>query len=134
MIAVIRNDFMALDYLARLGILPNRHEAMGAIFVRENTIIGAAAIDEIRERHDALMHVAGSGWTRRTLRIFFGWYFGLGFKRATAEIASDNAASIRLAEGIGFVREGVRRCGDKSGGDLVSFGLLRNECRYFQEV
>lgn len=134
MITVIRNDFLALDFLSGFGIFPHRHEAIGVIFAREGVVIGAAAIDDVRERHDAMMHVAGNGWTRRTLSIFFGWFFGLGFRRATVEVESSNTASIRLAEGVGFVLEGARRCGARDGSDLLVFGMLRNECRFFKEA
>lgn len=48
----------------------------------------------------------------------------LGVRRITAEIEMKNTRSIRLAQGVGFVREGVKRKAAPDGGHVGVFGLL----------
>ena len=65
-------------------------------------------------------------WARRsTIRKVLNYLFGqLKVDRVTAHIASQNKRSLKLAEGHGFVREGlmVNGCGDDH---RVVLGLTR---------
>jgi RimJ/RimL family protein N-acetyltransferase len=54
----------------------------------------------------------------------------LDLDRITAEVFADNTRSVRLFEGVGFVREGVMRESIHRDGQRVDeliFGLLRHE-------
>jgi ribosomal-protein-alanine N-acetyltransferase len=69
------------------------------------------------------------GVAREAVGALIGHCFGeLGMHRLTAVIDTENAASCRLAEGFGFVREGVMRQTLFLGGvwrDDAIYGLLR---------
>lgn len=51
----------------------------------------------------------------------------LKVSRVSAEIEMSNARMIRLAEGLGFVREGVKRRAAPDGKHVGVFGLLRKD-------
>lgn len=56
----------------------------------------------------------------------------LGLERITAEVFADNPRSVRLLEGVGFVREGVMRESILRDGrrvDELVYGLLRHDWR-----
>jgi RimJ/RimL family protein N-acetyltransferase len=62
--------------------------------------------------------------------LFYYPFITAGCRRLTCLIASSNARSLRLNEGIGFVREGVLREHAEDGGDSIVLGMLRRECRF----
>ena len=67
------------------------------------------------------------GITTRALRLVAGWGIELGLPRLQLCTEVDNIASQRVAEGAGFVREGVLRMGlDVKGrrSDCVMFSRL----------
>lgn len=59
-------------------------------------------------------------------RILAYPFIQLALPRITAEIHQDNTRAIRLAEGMGMVREGFKR-----GSNRILYGLLRDECPLF---
>lgn len=81
--------------------------------------------------NDIQIAMAGAGLRLvppRTLARAFGYAFNqLGLTRITAEIAVSNARSIRAAERLGFVREGVKRRAARDGGHVAVYGLLKKD-------
>lgn len=80
------------------------------------------------------LSVASDGtknWVSRSLlRAAFAYFFDqLGLPRVEARVHSQNEKALRLNEGLGFKREGVRRLsfGDADG---ILLGMLREECRW----
>ena len=75
----------------------------------------------------------GRGVARRALSLITGWALGdLGLERVELHIDPENAASIRVAERCGYVREGVlRSLHFKEGlrGDTAIYSLLRADPR-----
>jgi ribosomal-protein-alanine N-acetyltransferase len=76
----------------------------------------------------------GRGLMSEALRVFLAHCFGaLGSHRVEATIEPANLASIRLAEHLGFRREGGpmrdRLCVDGAYRSLVMYGLLEDEWR-----
>lgn len=73
----------------------------------------------------------GRGFMREALDAAFTWGFReMQLHRIEAQIHPDNTPSLRLAERIGFCREGLLREAACWGGryhDLVTCGLLRSE-------
>ena len=73
----------------------------------------------------------GQGHATRALRMISDWGFeALGLERIDLYAATGNAASQRVAERAGFVREGVLRAymrGKDGQQDMVAFGLLASE-------
>jgi RimJ/RimL family protein N-acetyltransferase len=69
----------------------------------------------------------GHGHATRAVRLICGWGFrSLGLERIELFAATNNAASQRVAERGGFVREGVLRAFFRDQ-DMVAFGLLAHE-------
>lgn len=100
--------------------------------------IRAAVIYENFSGNNISMHVASDGarWlTRRFLHAaFFYPFLELKVDRVTGCVPDSNEASKRFCEHLGFKREGVIRRGADDGGDLILFGMLRDECRFLEVV
>jgi ribosomal-protein-alanine N-acetyltransferase len=75
----------------------------------------------------------GRGYAREAVSRLLDFAFGpLGLARLEADVDPNNARSLRLAEGLGFVREGLARERWRVGGgvqDAVLLGLLARERR-----
>jgi ribosomal-protein-alanine N-acetyltransferase len=75
----------------------------------------------------------GRGVARRALTIALDWAFDdLGLRRAELTTTPDNGPTIRLAESLGFSREGLLRERNFERGrpvDVAWFGLLREDWR-----
>ena len=73
----------------------------------------------------------GTGLMREALQAVVEQAFGtLGLRRLEAEVDPDNAASTRLLERVGFVREGLLRerwLRDQRPYDVALYGLLKHE-------
>jgi RimJ/RimL family protein N-acetyltransferase len=73
----------------------------------------------------------GRGVAGRALRLLARWALGpLGLERVELRISSDNEPSLRVAERLGFVREGVLRSAhlkDDVRVDVAVYSLLRSE-------
>ena len=73
----------------------------------------------------------GRGYAREAVAAVIDHAFrSLGLRRIEADVDPRNEASIRLLEGLGFVREGVLRerwCVDGKITDTLLLGLLRRE-------
>lgn len=66
----------------------------------------------------------------RVMAQCFAYAFNqLGLNRVTAEIELKNLRSTKLAEGLGFVREGVKRKAAPDGGHVAVYGLLKKDFR-----
>ena len=72
--------------------------------------------------------------SRRVLQTVFGIVFDFwGCRRANALIDTDNKASLRLAEGVGFRYEGKMRQYRENGRDVYVLGMLKSECKFLKE-
>jgi RimJ/RimL family protein N-acetyltransferase len=75
----------------------------------------------------------GQGVAGRALHLVSAWALGpLGLERVELRISSDNEPSLRVAERLGFVREGVLRSvhlKDDVRSDTAVYSLLRGELR-----
>lgn len=81
--------------------------------------------------NDIQMALANAGIrpvSPRNLARVFGYVFNqLGLSRVTAEIELSNKRCIKAAEGLGFVREGVKRRAGSDGGHVAVYGLLKKD-------
>jgi [ribosomal protein S5]-alanine N-acetyltransferase len=75
----------------------------------------------------------GNGYASEALRLAIGFAFGsLPLRRLEADVDPRNAASCRLVERVGFVREGLLRERWHVAGEVTDsaiYGLLRSDCR-----
>ena len=51
-------------------------------------------------------------------------------RRVTARVPVANMRARRLVEGAGFVLEGLVRSAGPDGGDVLIYGMLKEECRW----
>ena len=86
---------------------------------------------------DCQMSIRGAGaWaTPEALTEFFSFPFvELGLRRVTAAVARNNKRSRKLCERVGYKMEGVRRKAYRNGQNEIIYGMLREECRYLNEM
>lgn len=101
---------------------------------RDGEIVAVVVFDSFGET-DACMHIASDGtraWMNKSLLIHaFSYPFvQLGLLRLTGLVPADNEVALKFDEHIGFVREGYHPKAEPGGKDLVSLGLLRENCRF----
>jgi RimJ/RimL family protein N-acetyltransferase len=97
--------------------------------------IGLYRIDQHNRRAEVgfwlLPSARGRGLATRAVRLVTGWALeSLGFHRVEITTAPDNAATRRLAAGLGFVEEGVMTERNLERGrrvDVVMLAMLRHE-------
>ena len=71
--------------------------------------------------------------TRQAIAHLLAYPFlQLGCTRITALVDVTNARSQKLAEGVGFIREGLVRQASPTGSDLILYGMLKSECRWLE--
>lgn len=69
--------------------------------------------------------------TKKNLRVFFNYPFiQLGVERVLTVCSAERPEIIRFNERIGFVKEGLHRKAWPMGGDAVSFGMLKPQCKW----
>lgn len=106
-------------YIA-IGVVTHDGLTAGAVFHSYSgpdvTVTAAAARPSLR--------------LRSAIRAGLSYAFDqLGVSRVTAEIELRNVRMVKLAEGLGFVREGVKRRAARDGHHVGVYGLLRKDFR-----
>lgn len=114
--------------------------AWAATLAADDRLVGTCTLFNVhRERRRGVVSYAlmpalwGRGLARDMLGLALDHAFdGLGLERIEADIHADNQASCRLAERLGFVREGVlheRWNADGSPAETMLYTLSRTRCR-----
>lgn len=111
-------------------------EGVTIALAREGHLEAVACFHEYRQEHGSIeltFATKSPKWqSRRYIRAIFGYAFGqLGCGRITTFAPAVNSMATRLNDRIGFVREGIMRKAFY-GGDLVMFGMLRDECKWLR--
>ena len=101
---------------------------------RDGTIRAVVIFDSFSET-DCNMHIASDGtkaWMSKSLLLSaFAYPFTqLGLLRLTGLVPAHNADAMAFDENIGFVREGYHPKAGPGGCDLISLGLMRENCRF----
>jgi RimJ/RimL family protein N-acetyltransferase len=111
------------DKPAGFGVLRNGRLAAGVVFYNYDARAGEIEV---------IIAAEGPGWaSREVLWTAFAYPFlQLGCRRVTARVNVGNARARRLVEGAGFVLEGLLRRAGHDGGDVLVYGMLREECRW----
>lgn len=104
---------------------------------RDGALIAAVLYDRFNMR-ECQMHIytePGVRWaTPERCRMAFGYAFNnLRRARVTVETPVSHPVMLRVNDHLGFVREGIKRGAADDGGDLVIFGMLREECRWIKD-
>lgn len=138
MVATLSSPEAAQAHLLRAAA----RAADGAVFewhlFAGEALCGAVRLKDI-ERDDRKAKIgyflgsefAGKGIVTSALKAVLAWCFGpLGLNRIALHCASSNLRSMRVAERLGFVREGVLRQDEFLNGEFVDqyvYGLLAAE-------
>jgi len=123
-----------IDNFVNLLILPHTFW-LEIRSTERNQIVGIIYINDVHTLSQAVCHVVffdrnlrdKDDICRRCLEVMFKLF---NFRRLNATIPAIYHATLRLAERVGFVREGVRRESVLIGGnwiDEVEFGILYSE-------
>ena len=137
MTAIIKNSVLygADDLVAewvqrRLGGL-KAHTPYVALGVTDGTELLGGIVFFNSTGNDIQCAVAAVGpiaaRPRAMAQIFAYPFVQLGLDRVSAEIELDNARSIKLAQGLGFVREGTKRRAAPGGRHVGVYGLLKKQ-------
>lgn len=124
-------------------LLPWAQDRIGVTFRRDAYPIGlekdgelvAVVVFDGFSECDVCMHIASDGtkaWMNKALLLHaFAYPFDqLGLLRVTGLVPADNDAALAFDENLGFVREGYHPKAGPGGKDLVSLGLLKENCRF----
>lgn len=117
----------------RIGV-PFRRDAYTLGLEKEGELVAVVVFDGFGET-DCSMHIASDGtkaWMNKALLLHaFAYPFDqLGLLRVTGLVPADNQAALAFDENLGFVREGYHPKAGPGGKDLVSLGLLKENCRF----
>lgn len=100
----------------------------------DGELIAGIIFNDLRPNVDVWLTIYSTGkrWcNRRVLGAVFGLAFDkMGCRRVSLFVSKDNEASIKLVEGLGFVREGLLRQYRENGSDCYVYGMLKNECKW----
>lgn len=85
------------------------------------------------------MHVASVGDRKWLSRPFLSAVFSypfvqLGLGRVSAKIGANNSQAARFLRHLGFTHEGTHPEGWEKGIALLSFGLLKEQCRFLGDM
>lgn len=118
----------------RIGVRSFKSDARAIGQERDGEIVAVVVFDGFSDV-DCNMHIASDGsrrWLTRELLIRAFWYpfIQLGYQRVTGLVPAGNADALRFDEHLGFEREGLHKKAAPDGGDIISLGLLRENCRF----
>jgi len=102
--------------------------------IKDGQIIAAVVYTNWHPKLSIEMSVASidKSWaTRHNLKAFFKYPFiDLGVKRVMTLCSAKKRDIIMFNKRLGFKPEGYHREAWELGGDAVSFGMLKNECKW----
>lgn len=122
----------------RLGGIEFRYDAKAIGSERRGELVAVCVFDTF-SANDCQMHIASDGSRRWLTREFLVHAFAFPFiqcnlNRVTGMVAANNNDAIRFDERLGFRREGYHPLAGSNGEDIISFGLLRRDCRFIPEI
>lgn len=132
-----RQDELLAWAAERIGIARFRPDAKAIGRHRDGKLVGVVVFDGFSST-DCNVHLASDGskhWMTRSFATAALAYpfIQLGYRRITGLVHAEDAATLAFDEHFGFKREGLHRCAAEDGGDVISLGLLRSECRFIPQ-
>jgi RimJ/RimL family protein N-acetyltransferase len=131
-ILVGADEMVAAMVAARIpNISFGEYTALGV--VRHGKLVGGVVYHNYVE-HDIQVSIAVDGATFMPWRGLFAYPFEqLGCSRITAMIGRKNKKSRKMCELLGFRLEGVHPKGLDGTQDAMSYGLLKEHCRWIKD-
>ena len=139
-VAALHSVEKAQAHLAQVADRASRMEVLDWHLFADDVLCGALRLNkiEVDNRKTSISYLLDAGSQGRgiatlAVRALLEYCFGdLGMNRVELTCATDNVRSIRMAERVGFVREGLLRQAEWLGGAFVDhyiYGLLHSEFR-----
>ena len=127
----------AILYVAqKLKMTPQSLEPCIGVAILVDSRIEGGLVFRNYKGHDmeiAMAFDTPRAFTKGVIKFTFSYIFGQhDCARCTALIKRSNKRSRRLVEGLGFVLEGKARQGYDGIEDLMIYGMLKQECRWFK--
>lgn len=121
----------------RIGIACFRPDAKALGRERDGELVAVVVYDGFTST-DCNIHLASDGskqWmTKEFLLTAFAYPFiQLNYRRATGLVKATDTATLAVNEHFGWKREGLHRMAADDGGDIISMGMLRSECRFIPQ-
>lgn len=118
----------------QIGIEKFRPDAQAIGHERNGKIVAVAVFDGFSDV-DCNVHLASDGSARWNSREFIVRcmaypFIQMNLRRLTGLVPAGNERALRFNQHFGFKIEGVHREANCDGGDIISMGLLRRECRW----
>lgn len=120
--------------------LPGGFEALGVVDSKGD-LRGGVIYTNYQKCHptggNIEMWAAGEGnWLTRTVihRLFAYPFVQLDCHRITLKVAKSNKPTRRFVKHLGFKEEGTHPEALGPGRDMISYGMLRKDCRWLQEI
>jgi RimJ/RimL family protein N-acetyltransferase len=134
----IVHDTFEVVMFAKSIMLLDAVENMHGIGLKKDGKLIAACIFEGYNGQNVWVHLAAvptKRWmTRRYVRECFGYAFdALGVKRLSGYVNASNVDSSRICEHFGFKREATLIGAAYDGGDVHSYVMWREDCRFLGE-
>ena len=115
--------YRSFDTPAGFGVLREGRLAAGVVFHNYDARAGDIEV--------AIAAESPRWASREVFYTAFAYPFlQLGCRRVTARVPVANMRARRLVEGAGFVLEGLVRSAAPDGGDVLIYGMLKEECRW----
>lgn len=131
------SDWVSLNVLGATGLYDEASKAIG--HVKDGRLIAAVTYNNFRTRPDGALLSVEMGvysedkkWaTKEFLRAVFSYPFiQLNLVRVHTACSADRPEVIKFNRKLGFIPEGYHRGAWPLGGDTVSFGMLKSDCRW----
>lgn len=121
----------------RIGLSGFRPDAYTIGLERDGDLVAVVVYDGFTDT-DCNMHIASDGtrrWMNKELLVsaFSYPFIQLRMQRVTGLVPAYNQAALQFDEHLGFKREGLHRKALPGGGDIVSLGMIREECRFIPQ-
>jgi RimJ/RimL family protein N-acetyltransferase len=136
-ITVYGEDDIVLPWVAKRLNENNFNEDAVSLGVVQDGKLIAGVVFNMYTESSICIHVAaepGKHWLSRDFlfRTFAYPFLQLKCNRVTGLVRADNFKAQKLNENLGFVKEGILRCAEKDGTDVILYGMLKDECRWLE--
>lgn len=125
--------------VSRFPVFPGTWDTASALIQeKDGGIIACVVYNHWYPANSVEMSIAAVDGERWLNRPFLFAAFGNPFlnwnmRRVSCRTSADNAKAIKLGLHLGFVPEGRIREGYAAGVDMLTFGMLKSECRFLGE-
>lgn len=134
------SDWVSLNVLGVIGLYDKTSKAIG--HMKDDKLVAAVTYNNFSTRPDGSFLTVELGifstektWaTKEFLRAVFQYPFiQLGMERVETMCSAEKKDVIAFNKKLGFVPEGYHRQAWPMGGDAISFGMLREDCKWIRK-